>query len=327
MKKIRVMTVGIFVLALFFVGCAGIDALLPKAMKDLNGAIEKSRNEGAEKKCPKDFQEVVKMRDDSLKIYYACRTLDAIEKAKAAKEKADALCPRVDSDGDGVLDTLDKCPGTLKGVKVDSKGCPLDTDRDGVFDYVDKCPGTPKGVKVDFNGCPRDLDGDGVYNFLDKCPGTPKGVKVDEKGCPMDTSVDTDGDGVYDHLDQCPGTPKGAKVDTKGCWILEGVFFDTAKWNIKAQYYSVLDKAVEVLKRNPQLKMDVQGHTDSRGSMKYNQALSEVRAKSVIVYLVKKGISRGHLRAVGYGETMPVASNYTEPGQARNRRVELRPIR
>ncbi len=323
MKKFRVLTIGVFVLALFFGGCAGYDAFLPKAMKDLNGAIEKSQNEGADKKCPKDFQEVVNMRDDALKIYYACRTLDGIAKARAAKEKADALCPRIDSDGDGVLDNLDKCPGTLKGVKVDSEGCPLDTDGDGVFDYVDKCPGTPKGVKVDFNGCPRDLDGDGVYNFMDKCPGTSKGVKVDEKGCPLDT----DGDGVYDDRDKCPGTPKGAKVDAKGCWILESVFFDTAKWNIKVQYYPVLDEAVKVLKRNPQMKMDVQGHTDNRASKKYNQALSEVRSKSVIDYLVKKGISRDRLRAVGYGYTMPAATNTTEEGRARNRRVELRPIR
>jgi len=165
MRKFRVLTIGVFILALFFSGCASYDAFLPKAMKDLNGAIKKAQLEGAEKQCPKDFQEVVKMRDDALKIYYSCRTEAGIEKAKAAKEKADALCPTMDSDGDGVLDNADKCPGTLKGVKVDSEGCPLDTDGDGIFDFVDKCPGTPKGVKVDFNGCPRDLDEDGVYNF------------------------------------------------------------------------------------------------------------------------------------------------------------------
>jgi len=226
-----------------------------------------------------------------------------------------------------VYDYLDKCPGTPSGVPVDSVGCPFDTDGDGVYDHLDKCPGTPKGVEVDFNGCPRDLDGDGVLNFMDKCPDTPKGVKVDSVGCPLESSLDTDGDGVYDHKDKCPGTPKGAKVDAKGCWTIGGVYFDTAKWNIKSKYYSVLDEAVEVLKRNPQLKMEVQGHTDSRGEKKYNQELSEVRAKSVIDYMVKKGISRGQLKAVGYGHTMPVASNYTEPGRAMNRRAELRPIR
>ena len=62
--------------------------------------------------------------------------------------------PPVDSDGDGVPDSLDKCPGTPAGVKVDKDGCPLDSDGDGVPDYLDKCPGTSKGKAVDRNGCP-----------------------------------------------------------------------------------------------------------------------------------------------------------------------------
>jgi OOP family OmpA-OmpF porin len=61
----------------------------------------------------------------------------------------------VDSDGDGVIDSLDKCPATPAGVAVDGDGCPLDTDKDGVLDYLDKCPGTPLGTKVDTDGCPE----------------------------------------------------------------------------------------------------------------------------------------------------------------------------
>jgi OOP family OmpA-OmpF porin len=61
--------------------------------------------------------------------------------------------PEADSDGDGVPDSRDKCPGTPQGVKVDADGCPLDSDGDGVPDYKDKCPGTPRGAKVDANGC------------------------------------------------------------------------------------------------------------------------------------------------------------------------------
>ena len=121
-------------------------------------------------------------------------------------------CPH-DSDGDGVPDYLDKCPNTPAGVAVGKDGCPLDSDKDGVTDYLDKCPGTPAGVMVDKNGCPIDSDGDGVPDYLDKCPGTPAGVKVGADGCPLDS----DGDGVTDNLDKCPGTPAGVKVDTKGC--------------------------------------------------------------------------------------------------------------
>ncbi|MGA7180038.1 MAG: OmpA family protein [Thiobacillaceae bacterium] len=69
----------------------------------------------------------------------------------------DAPCKEpkpVDSDGDGVPDSLDKCPNTPAGVKVDAQGCPLDSDGDGVPDYLDKCPNTPAGAKVDAQGCP-----------------------------------------------------------------------------------------------------------------------------------------------------------------------------
>lgn len=120
-----------------------------------------------------------------------------------------------DSDGDGVPDSSDKCPGTPAGVKVDASGCPLDSDGDGVLDNQDQCPNTPAGTAVGTNGCPLDSDGDGVPDYLDKCPNTPAGVKVDASGCPLAT--DSDGDGVTDDRDQCPNTPPGTPVDAGGC--------------------------------------------------------------------------------------------------------------
>ncbi|HEY0917566.1 MAG TPA: thrombospondin type 3 repeat-containing protein [Solimonas sp.] len=118
-----------------------------------------------------------------------------------------------DSDGDGVPDSLDKCPNTPKGVSVYSDGCPVDTDGDGVPDYLDKCPGTPKGTVVNASGCPADSDGDGVPDELDKCPNTPRGVMVGPDGCP----IDSDGDGIPDAYDKCPNTPKGTIVGPDGC--------------------------------------------------------------------------------------------------------------
>jgi OOP family OmpA-OmpF porin len=233
------------------------------------------------------------------------------------------LTKQLDSDGDGIIDSLDQCPDTPKGVMVDAKGCPLDTDGDGVYDYLDQCPNTPRGVKVDTKGCPLDTDGDGVYDYLDQCPDTPQGVKVDTKGCPLDA----DGDGVYDYLDKCLGTPKGAEVDDRGCWILKNVTFDTNKWDIKERYYFVLDNVVTVMRENPSLSVEVQGHTDSRGTEKYNQKLSEKRARSVVEYLVRNGIESSRLTAVGFGPKKPVASNATDTGMVKNRRVELRPTR
>lgn len=197
-----------------------------------------------------------------------------------------------------------------------------DSDGDGVPDYLDKCPNTPKGVLVDANGCPFDSDGDGVPDYLDKCPDTPKGVQVDANGC----ALDSDGDGIPDYLDKCPDTPKGAVVNDQGCWILEGLSFDTAKWDIKPSQYPILDNVVRILKRNPSLRIEIQGHTDNRGAAGYNQKLSQERAQAVMEYLLKKGISSSRLTAVGYGLSRPVATNTTAEGRAMNRRVELKPL-
>ncbi len=228
-----------------------------------------------------------------------------------------------DSDGDGVPNEIDECPDTPEGVKVDERGCPLDSDGDGIPDYLDKCPGTPKGVEVDCDGCPLDSDGDSIPDYLDKCPGTPEGVKVDEWGCPLDT----DGDGVPDYRDKCPGTPRGALVDEQGCWVIGDTLFDFDKYVIKPQYYRLLDQVVSVLKQNPSLKVEVQGHTDNFGSGAYNRKLSDRRARAVMNYLIKNGIDEERLSAVGYDFSRPRASNETEAGRALNRRVQFRPYR
>ncbi len=69
---------------------------------------------------------------------------------------------------------------------VDAQGCPLDSDGDGVPDYKDECPGTPSGVDVNAQGCPLDSDGDGVPDYQDQCPDTPAGEEVNALGCPAD---------------------------------------------------------------------------------------------------------------------------------------------
>jgi OOP family OmpA-OmpF porin len=182
-----------------------------------------------------------------------------------------------------------------------------------------------------------DSDGDGVYDHLDQCPGTPKGVKVDENGCPIPkpklkptpaaAPLDSDRDGVYDDKDQCPNTPSGAQVDERGCWVIRTVKFGFDKYTIKEQYYPRLNKVVGILKNIQTLRVEIAGHTDNMGTATYNQALSEKRAQAVKAYLVSKGISTNRLTTVGYGLTKPVASNATEEGRAKNRRVELTPIK
>jgi OOP family OmpA-OmpF porin len=227
-----------------------------------------------------------------------------------------------DADGDGVNDDADRCPGTPAGVSVEPNGCPADSDGDGVYDYLDKCPGTRAGVAVDSDGCPRDRDGDGVPDHRDTCPNSPAGSAVDERGC----APDADMDGIPDSSDQCPGTARGKAVDSKGCHItlsLTGLNFGTDSAEFDAQAREQLDEAVSVLKLSPEMRVRVEGHTDSRGSESHNQRLSEKRANAVMQYLIGQGINAGRLESRGYGESSPIASNDTAEGQARNRRVDF----
>lgn len=237
-------------------------------------------------------------------------------------------CP-LDSDGDGVADDIDRCPNTPDSVKVNEFGCPIDSDGDGVPDYLDKCPDTPKGKKVDKMGCPLDSDGDGVNDINDKCPDTPEGVKVDLKGCPFDA----DGDGVPDYIDKCPNI-KGS-FENFGCpdispntkSILEqakyGIEFESNKSVIKKTSYPILDRIVRVMKNNPTYILHIAGHTDNIGKPEKNLELSQDRAAAVAQYLKSKGIRASRLRNTGFGEKKPVASNDTEEGRAKNRRVEF----
>jgi OOP family OmpA-OmpF porin len=233
---------------------------------------------------------------------------------------------RLDSDGDGVYDDTDKCPGTPPGTAVDSSGCPLpqDDDGDGVTNDIDKCPGTPAGAKVDASGCELDSDGDGVGDSRDQCPNTPAGAKVDERGC----ELDGDGDGIVDGQDKCPDTPKGERVDNTGCpfnkeLLLQGVKFDTNSADLLPESIPVLNNAISTLKRYPEVNVEVAGHTDSRGSDALNLDLSDRRAAAVLKYLQDGGVSNA-MTSRGYGERQPIANNNSEDGRQQNRRVVLR---
>jgi endonuclease I len=130
--------------------------------------------------------------------------------------------PNGDSDGDGVLDTVDLCPNTPTGAVVDANGCSngqLDDDNDGVQNSLDLCSATPAGETVNADGCSQsqlDDDGDGVMNNVDQCPNTPTGAIVDANGC-SNGQLDDDNDGVQNSDDVCANTPTGENVDATGC--------------------------------------------------------------------------------------------------------------
>jgi outer membrane protein OmpA-like peptidoglycan-associated protein/tetratricopeptide (TPR) repeat protein len=108
--------------------------------------------------------------------------------------------------------------------------------------------------------------------------------------------------------------------------VLNNVFFETAKWELKPESMVELDRLVALLKANPEKKIEIGGHTDNVGSDETNLTLSNNRAQSVVDYLIKKGITSTRLTAKGYGETQPIDTNDTEAGRAKNRRTEFRVI-
>lgn len=123
-----------------------------------------------------------------------------------------------------------------------------------------------------------------------------------------------------------PPPPPAPAPPTKQKMVLRGVNFDFDKSNIRPDARPILDEAARSLKDNPDLRVQVQGYTDSVGTDQYNQRLSVRRAQAVKDYLVSKGVASSRLQVKGFGESNPVASNDTAEGRAQNRRVELVPI-
>ncbi|MFI0471097.1 OmpA family protein [Halomonas sp. HMF6819] len=180
----------------------------------------------------------------------------------------------------------------------------------------------PAGVATDAQGCPLDSDNDGVPDYRDQCPGTPAGVQVDAVGCPLDS----DNDGVPDYRDQCPNTPAGVEVNALGCEesvVLQNVNFEFDSARLTPGAEQVLNGVAERLVSNQGVRVSIAGHTDSVGSNQYNMQLSQERAESVARYLNQRGVPASDMRAVGYGEERPIATNDTDAGRAQNRRVEL----
>jgi OmpA-OmpF porin, OOP family len=223
------------------------------------------------------------------------------------KQLLDAPCKVPDSDGDGVVDALDKCPNTPAGRKVNAQGCELDSDGDGVVDALDKCPNTPAGRKVNAQGCELDTDGDGVVDALDKCP-TIFAKTAD--GCPEPVAE-----------------PAPVPVVAPQKLVLHDVLFETNKATLTQDATATLDQAAASLQEWGHVKVEVAGYADDRGTPEYNEKLSLRRADAVRTYLIGKGVDADRLTTKGYGESNPVADNTTDEGRSANRRVELVPMK
>jgi OOP family OmpA-OmpF porin len=214
--------------------------------------------------------------------------------------------PAVDWDGDGVYDRIDRCPNTRKGCTVDQYGCAIDGDGDGVCDGLDLCPDTPKGMKVDEHGCHE-----GAQAM--KAPPAPPEERAAPK--PPVQAVEP----------AKPVSEVERKLIEGGRIRLENVYFETNSARLLPESETTLDEVGGVLEKLPGLRVEVEGHTDTRGRAAYNMKLSQERAESVRQFLLEHfHLDAGNVLAVGYGETRPETKERNEEEFLRNRRVELR---
>ena len=220
-------------------------------------------------------------------------------------------CPEPDNDGDGVLDESDLCPDVAEDLDQfeDNDGCPdFDNDADGIADLNDSCKNEAEDFDgfQDEDGCPDpDNDGDAIVDLIDECPLEPE-----------DYDNDRDSDG-------CPEERKFVEMDGDRIKLGQKIFFKFNKSTILVKSYPLLDEVAQVLRENPNIKIRIEGHTDSKGGDRYNKKLSEERAASVLDYLRGQGVEGMRMESIGFGEERPIEDNATETGRAANRRVEI----
>ena len=214
-----------------------------------------------------------------------------------------------DTDGDGLVDSRDSCvlePEDKDGY-LDDDGCPeIDNDLDGILDTADKCPNEPEDPDgfEDLDGCPDpDNDKDTVVDLDDQCPNEAGEPGGDRPGCPR--------------------KPALVVVTDKEIKITQQIHFEFDKDIIRKESFPILDAVAEVLQKNTEMRIEVQGHTDNKGKAAYNLKLSDRRAASVKKYLIGRGIGSERLVSHGYGLTRPIVPNDTEQNRALNRRVQF----
>jgi OOP family OmpA-OmpF porin len=297
---------GLLLLAGFLAACSGLQYAPKRGMmyyhKELpaaDRAVEAARSAGRDKECPQNFQAAEKMRNDAYDIYLACRTREGIAKANEASAAANALCPKK---AEAPKPMVVPPPAPAPSVSISaippsivSGQCAELRWTSAAADSVSIGPGVG-GVA-----------GSGSKQV---CPGSTTQYTVTATGA----------GGIRTASTTVNVKPPTKVVDRMSLHIN----FDSNKTSIRPAAVGELQKAIAFVKKYPGHSISIEGHTDSMGSDKYNQALSERRAAAVKEYLVKNGgAGASQIKTVGYGESKPVAANTTKEGRFKNRRVEI----
>jgi hypothetical protein len=252
--------------------------------------------------------------------------------------------PDGDADGDGIPDSVDKCPNEPedKDMFEDTDGCPdPDNDHDGIPDENDKCTLDPedKDGFQDADGCPdKDNDSDGIPDSIDKCPNEPedKDGFEDLDGCP---DPDNDHDGIPDENDKCPNEPEtiNGVQDEDGCpdkgdstivlspdriGTIDPIQFTGLKLTRASQ--PLLAQVAATLRAHPEIvRLRITVHVQPTDDPDADQARSDKRAQAIRDWMVQFGIARARLEPRGFGGTKPLVSPDQRGAAKINDRIEL----
>lgn len=240
---------------------------------------------------------------------------------------------KADSDGDGLSDGDEVLKYHTDPMKADTDGDGLsdgdevlkyhtdplkaDTDGDGLSDGDEV-------LKYHTDPLKADTDGDGLSDGDEVLKYHTDPLKADTDGGSVNDGVEVArGTDPLNPADDVPPKKEELKVEVGKAIVLEGIEFATGKADITPKSESILEIAYNTLAQNPEVVVEIQGHTDNTGARATNMKLSQARADAVKAWLVKKGISSDRISAKGYGPDKPVASNATKEGRQKNRRIEF----
>jgi len=242
-----------------------------------------------------------------------------------------------DTDGDGLIDGDEVTLYNTNPLNKDTDGDTLidgeevklyntnplskDTDSDKLMDNeeVNQYNTLPNDKDTDDDTL---IDGDEVLTY-----------KTDPKM--VDTDLGSIGDGIevgrgtdpLNAADDLPPAPVEEPMKVGAVIVLEGINFASGSYDISAGSDDILEQAYNTMKNNPDIFVEIAGYTDNRGSVSGNETLSYNRANAVKSWLVAKGIDGSRIEAVGFGESNPIASNDTEEGRYKNRRIEFKRVK
>jgi len=298
-------SMAVLVLLSFLVGCAGMEyaggmdrrfSFYPRELPAAGRAVEAARQAGKDRECPDEFRAAEKMKDNAYATYEACHTQEGIAMAIEAANRANGLCPRraVAPPPPAPSVSLSASPAAIVQGQC--------TTLTWLSTNATSASIAPGVGSVDLSGARQ------------VCPGSTTDYMITATGAGgSQTAAAT--------VAVTPAPPAVPRVIDR---LTLHVNFDFDKSVVRKSDIAELEKAVDFIKKYPGYQVSIEGHTDSIGTDKYNQALSERRAAAVKAYLLQQGVvDSQRIKSVGYGKSRPIADNKTKQGRFENRRVEI----